>query len=364
MTFTDGRLFRATIILLFLYLLVSILVVGKSFLIPLAWALIIAFASIRLLVRVERKVKVNRIIIILLFIITILAIIILIVYFFYWEIANIVGTLPSLSADISKKLHQLSLTAAGIGIQIPDHIDANWISMQVDSHHDLVVSVLSSISVTVADIFLIGFYLFFLLYYQGIVLKFIHKKFKTRAKIKQANDILSKVQLLSGSYIKGLLMITSITFILNYIVILIFKLDFALFFALFVSILSLIPYIGYPLGTLVIFLFALLTKDSFLIVILTTGFVYGNNIIQENLLRPWLVGDQLKINAFMVFLFIIIGGIIWGIAGMVLFLPMVGIIKIFLESNPDTAPYAIFLSDVKYEIPEFSELEKKKQTDD
>jgi len=106
-------------------------------------------------------------------------------------------------------------------------------------------------------------------------------------------------------------------------------------------------------------LFAILTKDNILAAIFTAVFVYVNNIIQENILRPWLVGDQLKINAFMVFFFIIVGGIVWGIAGMVLFLPIVGIIEIFLESNPKTAHYAIFLADRKYKIPNFEEEVKK-----
>ena len=361
MSFTEGRLFRTTVILLLLYILVTILIVGKQFLIPLAWATIISFASIRLLTKIERKLRINRMAIIMLFIFAILIIIILIVYFFYWEIANIVGTLPSLGADITQRLHEFAITLKSFGINIPEHIDQNWISMQVELHHDLVVSVLSSLSVTIADIFLICFYLFFMLYYQGIIVNFIKKKFRERTKIRQANEILSKIQILTNNYIIGLLLITLATFVLNYVVLLIFNLKFALFFALFVSILSLIPYIGYPLGTLVIFLFAVLTKDSFWMAILTAAFVYGNNIIQENVLRPWLVGDQLKINAFMVFLFIIVGGIIWGIAGMVLFLPIVGIIKIFLESNPDTAPYAIFLSDTKYEIPKFADVEKEEE---
>jgi predicted PurR-regulated permease PerM len=293
------------------------------------------------------------------FILSILLIILLIVYFFYWEIAYIVETLPSLTENISDKLHQVSISIGQYGVNIPDHITRDWIAKELKIHHDTVVAVLSSLGVTVADIFLICIYLFFLLYYQGIVHSFIEQKLKNKRKIENAKTIINKIQSLVNKYIIGLLLITLITFILNYIVLLLFQLKFALFFALFVSILSLIPYLGYPLGTLVIFLFAFLTKDNMLTAIFTAVFVYVNNIIQENILRPWLVGDQLKINAFIVFFFIIIGGIIWGIAGMVLFLPIVGIIKIFLESNPKTAPFAIFLADREYKIPNFEEEEKK-----
>jgi len=358
MNFTEGSLFKSTVLLLFIFLIVSILIIGKSFLIPLAWAGIISLASIRTLERFEKKVKINRILIIVLFILFILSAIILIIYFFYWEIRNIITSLPSLSEEVIDRLHQLSISIKKFGIKIPDHIDKEWITLEVQLHKDSLISLFSSLGVTIADIFLICLYLFFMLYYQGIVLSFIEQKFKTKNRIEKARQVLVKVEILANNYIVGLLLITLITFILNYIVLLIFQVKFAIFFALFVSILSLIPYLGYPLGTLAVLLFAIITKDNLLSAFLVTAFVYGNNIIQENILRPWLVGDQLKINAFMVFLFIIIGGMIWGIAGMVLFLPIVGIIKIFLESNRKTVQYAIFLSDKNYKIPAIDDKEE------
>jgi len=241
MEFIESRLFKATLTLLFLYLLVSILIIGKSFLIPLAWAILISLAGIRVLEKIERKVKINRLLIIILFILSILFIVILIVYFFYWEISNIIETLPSLTEDITDKLHQLSLSLRQYGISIPDHINRDYISAELEIHHDTVVVVLSSIGVTIADIFLISFYLFFMLYYQGIGYSFIEQRLKNKHKIEKAKTMIIKVENLVNNYIVGLLLITLITFALNYVVLLLFQLKFALFFALFVSILSLIP---------------------------------------------------------------------------------------------------------------------------
>ena len=44
------------------------------------------------------------------------------------------------------------------------------------------------------------------------------------------------------------------------------------------------------------------------------------------------------LNAFVLFLAVILGGLIWGIPGMVLFVPYAGIIKAILESNENTRP--------------------------
>ena len=69
------------------------------------------------------------------------------------------------------------------------------------------------------------------------------------------------------------------------------------------------------------------------------------NFIQDNVIRPLLIGDKMKINAFTVFIAIIIGGMIWGVSGMILFIPIVGTIKILLEGHKVHEPYAIFFSE-------------------
>jgi predicted PurR-regulated permease PerM len=70
------------------------------------------------------------------------------------------------------------------------------------------------------------------------------------------------------------------------------------------------------------------------------------NFLQDNVIRPWIVGDKLKLNAFAVFVAIIIGGMIWGVSGMILFIPIVGVAKIILESKEENGVYAIFFSEL------------------
>jgi len=93
-------------------------------------------------------------------------------------------------------------------------------------------------------------------------------------------------------------------------------------------------------------LFAIITKENMLIP-LFMFFTLGVMVfIEDNVIRPWIVGDKLKINAFAVFLAIIIGGMIWGISGMILFIPLAGVAKIILESKEEQGAYAIFFSEL------------------
>ena len=52
----------------------------------------------------------------------------------------------------------------------------------------------------------------------------------------------------------------------------------------------------------------------------------------------------MEINAFLVLSAVIVGAIIWGISGMVLFVPFLGIAKALVESNPEWTKYAILFA--------------------
>ncbi|HSY61408.1 MAG TPA: AI-2E family transporter, partial [Cytophaga sp.] len=90
--------------------------------------------------------------------------------------------------------------------------------------------------------------------------------------------------------------------------------------------------------------FVWITKESGSTVIYVTISLYFSNMIQENILRPKLVGDKMEINAFLVLSAVMLGAIIWGVSGMVLFVPFLGIAKALIESNPEWNKYAILFA--------------------
>jgi predicted PurR-regulated permease PerM len=56
-----------------------------------------------------------------------------------------------------------------------------------------------------------------------------------------------------------------------------------------------------------------------------------------------VVGHQLKINALAAILVIVFGGLLWGAAGMVLFLPFVAIFKLIMDRVNKEHPVATLL---------------------
>jgi predicted PurR-regulated permease PerM len=110
----------------------------------------------------------------------------------------------------------------------------------------------------------------------------------------------------------------------------------------FVAVLNLIPYIGNLAAFVVLLMFVWITKDSGAIVFFVALSLWLSNMIQENFLRPKLIGDKMEMNAMMVFTAVVVGGMIWGFSGMVLFIPLLGILQALLNSNPEWKPFAVF----------------------
>jgi predicted PurR-regulated permease PerM len=310
---TESSLVKNTYSFIVAILIVMVLVVGKSFLVPLAWALLIGLASYHFLNRVEEKTILPRGFIIMLFLLFIFIIIFALGYFFYIELSHIFNDLPTIIHQVANRLHKLSLSLKDIGITIPDHIDKAYITDWVNKHNDVIFNFVSAFGLNIWDIVLTMFYLFFLLYYRDLIPQFYVHKFKdNEARLDVALERFNKSLTLIRSYIYGLTLITLISAVMNYLVFVVFGLKFGLFFAVFLALLNLIPFIGNPIGLVVIMLFAIITKDNMLIPLFIFIALFVMNFLQDNVIRPWIVGDKLKINAFTVFIAIIIGGMIWG----------------------------------------------------
>jgi predicted PurR-regulated permease PerM len=70
-------------------------------------------------------------------------------------------------------------------------------------------------------------------------------------------------------------------------------------------------------------------------------------IIQNYFIEPTVVGGSVNISPFFTIFILILGGVVWGIAGIILFLPLLGILKIIFENVESLHPYAFLIGDQK-----------------
>jgi putative heme transporter len=146
-------------------------------------------------------------------------------------------------------------------------------------------------------------------------------------------------------YISGLLLVTLIIAALNTTGLLFLGIDHAIFFGILSGVLTIIPYVGIFIGALFPTLMALITKDSYwyaigvIIVFTVVQFLEGNFI------TPRITGSKVSINALAAIIALLIGGKILGIAGMILAVPAIGVVKIMLSYSQRLKPFVILLGD-------------------
>jgi len=146
-------------------------------------------------------------------------------------------------------------------------------------------------------------------------------------------------------YISGLFLVTMIVAALNTMGLLIVGIDHAIFFGILSGVLTIIPYVGIIIGALFPVVMALITKDS---IWYTLGVVIVFTIVQfleGNFITPRITGSKVSINALAAIIALLIGGKIFGIAGMILAVPGIGLVKILLTYSHHLKPFVILLED-------------------
>ena len=70
--------------------------------------------------------------------------------------------------------------------------------------------------------------------------------------------------------------------------------------------------------------------------------------IDNNILVPRIVSSKVKINALVSLVIVLLGGAVWGLAGMFLSIPFIAVLKIIFDRVDELKPWGKILGD---EIP-------------
>jgi predicted PurR-regulated permease PerM len=135
-------------------------------------------------------------------------------------------------------------------------------------------------------------------------------------------------------FIKGMLIVYVIVAALNTIGLALLGIPHAILFGCIASILTIVPYVGIIVGSLLPIAMAWITYDSAWYPLGIVGIFTFVQYLEANVIFPIAVSSRLNVNTLVMLLVIFSGGIIWGVAGMILFVPFVGIVKLIADQNP------------------------------
>lgn len=323
---------------------ILLLYFGQSLFIPLSFALLVSFMLYPICHWLEGR-GVSRTLAIGIslsgFFILLAAVVGLLVY----QFTLFTREWPALSAKITYHLDQLG---AGIDdlFQITTAERQSWIKSFTN---DIFQNTLSSLPKAIYDtsistvlLLLVPFYTALILYYRNLLITFLYKLFPA-SRHADIKVLLPETVHTYFNFIKGMSLVYLIVGVLNSIGLALLGIPNPIFFGFIASILTFIPYVGITVGALLPMSVAWLTYDSIWYPMGVVGIFVFVQILEANVIFPLAVSYKLKLNALVAITVIIAGGILWGAAGLILFLPFVAIFKLIADRIDDLEPIATLL---------------------
>jgi len=358
---------RRAIELMGIYFLGMIIVVGRDVIMPIIMAFFLAIILLPIF-RFLRRKKVPEGLAIFLSILFLALLIGLLVWFFSWQIGSLVADFPQIRKNVQLHLNSLSAwinTKWGLSTERQIQI----INEQNDKVMTYAGSMLGGAAASITDIAifigLLPIYIFLLLFYKNLLLRFVFLWFPQSAHPK-VEEAMRETETIIKSYLIGLLIqVTYVTILLGGIL-LVFGIKHAILIGAIFAVLNLIPYVGALIGNLIGVLLTLSSSQEvwpIFVVLATIAFV---QFLDNNILMPRIVGSKVKINPLVTFMGVIVAGSLAGISGMFLSLPIIAVLKIMFDRTETMKQWGVLLGDEKpkrspMHFPIFRRADKKVQ---
>jgi predicted PurR-regulated permease PerM len=338
MSASNNRIQRTAYLLFILISVIWILNVGAFIIIPLVWGIFFSFAIYPLTNWFEGK-RIPRAFSILLTLLLVSAIAVLVFYTLINQVLGLILELPEISTSFNQKI---TTYLADLGTLIGFEQDA------LPQLEDFLVP--ENIQATLLDtgkslvlVGIIPLFVFLILYYTDFFMEFLRKiSGENNGSILTWIDDSGKV---IQSYLVGMVIVTGIVSLMSGVFFYFIGIKYFVLFAVMIAVMNLIPYIGVVISSFLVVFYVLLTTDSLFYPILTLFALWLIQLIENNLITPVIVGSKVKVNTLVVILAILLGGSLWGVSGMILFIPLVGVLKITFDRIPSLAPYGYLLGD-------------------
>jgi len=158
-----------------------------------------------------------------------------------------------------------------------------------------------------------------------------------------AIQVLREIASVVTRYMLGVASVVLILCVFNSIGLLLIGIKYPFLLGVISALFSFIPYFGNFIGGSIPLIFALLTEDSQVYALRIAIFVYIIHFFENNILSPNIVGNNIRINPFIIILGLIAGSMIWGVPGMLVVIPFLAMLHIVLKKIPGMQPYVYLM---------------------
>lgn len=330
--------------------LFGFLVLAKSILIPLSIALLFAFILYPLAKKLESW-RLNKILAAFAAIFSVILILGGVIFFFSTQIIE-------LSKEFSNFKDKIILAFADVtlfinkNVSFVENLEKNELFNRMkewlqNSTGSLVRQTFNNTATFFAGLIAtIVFTFLILIYRHGLIQAYIG--FTPEDQKDRVVKMIKTVQVVGQKYFLGMILLVAIIGLGNSIGLWIIGIDNPFLFGFLGATMSIVPYAGTFVGGLIPFVYAFVSYNSPWAAVAVAILFWAVQLITDNFLTPKIVGGSLNVNALTAILSLIIGAVVWGVAGMILFLPFAAMFKVICEEYDELRPIAILIGSQNY----------------
>lgn len=345
--------FRLCCILISIVILGFLAILGQQILVPMILGLLIAILLMPLCRFMEKRLRFPRGLASILVSILALAVIGGVIYMMSIEVAKLANDWPQFQKQFVVLTNDLqSWISRTFGVRRHDQLE--YLNDTAKKSISTGTAILEKALASIGYVFMITgftflFTLFFLIY-RTHLLKFLVASF-SETYHKTVFDVIDNIQFMTKKYLVGLFFQMIIVTVLSFIAYTIIGIKYNFMLAILTGVLNILPYIGIFTALLIgaLITFATSGTSHVLFVVIAIGIIHA---IDGNIIMPRVVGSKVKINSLIVIIGLIIGEMLWGIAGMFLTIPVLAIIKIIFDRVEGLQSWG-FLMGEDDEVPVF-----------
>ena len=345
-TFQSNKRFSILEILQFIVLAFLILYFGKTLFIPLSFSLLIGFILYPICKWMETK-GLNKGIAIVISILGVTLLVGAVLYLLFAQFSEFLHEWQSLRTKLIETVNQLSLFISerfDISLEKQTEFINNTVNNSGSEAFSIVRNTAYSLSESAFFLIMIPVFSALILFHRQMLSNALYELFPPERK-NTIHEILIETIHEYYNFIKGMLIVYLIVGLLNSIGLWIIGVPNPFLFGFIASILTFIPYVGIMISSLLPIAVSWITYNSIWYPLAVIAVFSIVQVLEAYIIFPFAVGSRLKINTLVIIIVVIVGGIVWGAAGMILFIPFISIIKLIADRTPSLKTLSVLLGD-------------------
>lgn len=324
-------------------------ILSKSILLPFVFAGLFAFLLKPICDRIETILPWRGTAVFLSFVVVLIPLFGLFALFSF-QFIDVFQDLPAIGDKLEEGFNNVFLWV-NEQIGFTNNTSEDWIkknsSKLMEAPIGFIGQSISSSTAFLTSLLLCFLYTFFLLLYRSSIKKFVLIQFSEERRVR-IEQVLERIQKVIQKYLSGMGIVMLVLAILNSVGLYLIGVEYALLWGFLAAFLAIIPYVGTFLGGLLPFVYAFATSGSYVQPALVVALFGTVQALEGNIITPKIVGSSVKINPLAAIVALVVGGFIWGVAGLILALPIIAVLRIVMGQIDFLKPLSVLLSDDIY----------------